>query len=156
MLMERRKKTAGGPMRITASSGYAIHGLAYLATKDSRETTFLSEISEYFSIPSSYLAKVFQTLARAGLVASFRGAKGGYALARTAEEITLRQVIETFEGPVGVECGLLRSPCDLEDRCEVGKRLSEAQQAYLEALENHSIASIAREFKKHGKIRPHP
>ena len=70
------KPTRGGPMQLTASSSYAIHGLGYLVTKEPGEVTFLSEISEYFGIPSSYMAKVFQALARKGLVRSFRGAKG--------------------------------------------------------------------------------
>jgi Rrf2 family protein len=135
-------------MQLTASSGYAIHGLAYLALKEPGSVTFLSEVSEYFAIPSSYLAKVFQALARARLVKSYRGAKGGYALARPAAEITLRQVIEIFEGPIRNSCSLLRGPCNLEPMCGVYGRLAEAQTAYLNALDAHSIQSIGDEFRR--------
>ena len=143
-----RSPARGGPMQLTASSSYAIHGLAYLATKDRKSVTYLSEISEYFAIPSSYMAKVFQSLARAGLVTSYRGAKGGYALADSPKKITLRQVIEIFEGPLRNNCSLSRGPCNFEPMCAVYQRLAVAQSAYLEALDAQSIESIASEFRR--------
>jgi Rrf2 family protein len=135
-------------MQLTASSGYAIHGLAYLSTRSEGAITFLSEISKHFEIPSSYLAKVFQSLARAGLVVSYRGARGGYALGRPAQEITLRQVIELFEGPVTNSCSLSRGPCHLEPSCSVYGRLAEAQQAFLDVLDTHSIGDIGDDFRR--------
>jgi Rrf2 family transcriptional regulator, iron-sulfur cluster assembly transcription factor len=146
--LKKIKPARGGPMQFTASSSYAIHGLAYLVMKEPEEVTFLSEISEYFGIPSSYMAKVFQALAREGLVQSFRGAKGGYALARPPVEITLRHVIEIFEGPVTQDCTLSRGPCNFEPLCHVYGRLAEAQQAYLKALDEHTILSIGEEFRR--------
>ena len=138
----------GGPMQMTASSGYAIHGLAYLAYKGGDVVIYLSEIAEFFSIPSSYLAKVFQALARGGLVVSYRGAKGGYALARPAKEITLRQVIEIFEGPIRNDCPLMRSPCNVKTLCSVSERLGQAQQAFLDELDEHSIGDIGDDFTR--------
>ena len=129
-------------MQMTASSGYAIHGLAYLAYKGGDTVIYLSEIAEFFSIPSSYLAKVFQALARGGLVVSYRGAKGGYALARPGNEISLRQVIEIFEGPIRNDCPLMRSPCNVRTLCSVSSRIGLAQQAFLDELDRHTIAEI--------------
>ncbi|MCU0724999.1 MAG: Rrf2 family transcriptional regulator [Planctomycetes bacterium] len=138
----------GGPMQVTASSGYAIHGLGYLAWKKARKVIFLSEIAEYFAIPTSYLAKVFQALARAGLVVSYRGAKGGYALAREAGEITFRAVIEVFEGPVSEVCTLNSGPCTKRMACTVSRRLAEAQRSFLEALSKYTITDIAQELAR--------
>ena len=138
----------GGPMQMTASSGYAIHVLAYLAYKGGDVVIYLSEIAEFFSIPSSYLAKVFQALARGSLVVSYRGAKGGYALARPAKEITLRQVIEIFEGPIRNDCPLMRSPCNVRTLCSVSERLGKAQQAFLDELDQHTIGDIGVDFTK--------
>ena len=138
-------------MHLTASSGYAIHGLAYLAFKDADGAVFLSEISKHFNIPASYLAKVFQAMARAGLVHSYRGAKGGYKLALPADRISLRDVIDVFEGSRSASCVLLAAPCSLDSTCAVGHRLAKAQQAYLAELEAHCIADIADEFHRMAK-----
>ncbi len=148
----RMKPVRGGPMQMTASSSYAIHGLGYLVTKEPGEVTFLSEISDYFGIPSSYMAKVFQALAREGLVSSFRGAKGGYSLARPPAEITLRQVIEIFEGPVTDDCTLARGPCNFEPSCRIYGRLARAQEAFLDALEQYTIEAIGDEFRHFEKL----
>ena len=145
----KRNPARSGPMQLTASSGYAIHGLAYLALKKPGTVTFLSEVSEYFAIPPSYLAKVFQTLSREKLVKSYRGARGGYALSRPAEEINLREVIDIFEGPALAHCSLMKGPCKLEKVCEVHRRLHEAQSAYLTALESHTIQNISKEFQRY-------
>jgi len=138
----------GGPMQMTASSGYAIHGLAYLSYKGGDVVIYLSEIAEYFSIPSSYLAKVFQALARGGLVVSYRGAKGGYALSRPGDQITLRAVIEIFEGPIRNDCPLMRSPCNARSLCSVSERLGQAQQAFLDELDRHTIDEIGKDFAR--------
>jgi Rrf2 family protein len=138
----------GGPMQVTASSGYAIHGLGYLAWKKARKVIFLSEIAEYFAIPNSYLAKVFQALAHAGLVVSYRGAKGGYALSREASNITFREVIEVFEGPVSEVCSLNSGPCTKRMRCTVSRRLADAQRSFLEALSKYTIDDIAQELSR--------
>jgi Rrf2 family nitric oxide-sensitive transcriptional repressor len=135
-------------MQMTASSGYAIHGLAYLAFRGGDTVIYLSEIAEFFSIPSSYLAKVFQALARGGLVISYRGAKGGYALARPGDKISLREVIEIFEGPIRNECPLMRSPCNARTLCSVSERLGKAQVAFLDELDRHTIENISQDFKK--------
>lgn len=148
----RMKPARGGPMQMTASSSYAIHGLGYLVTKEPGQVTFLSEISDYFGIPSSYMAKVFQALAREGLVSSYRGAKGGYALSRPASEITLRQVIEIFEGPVTHDCTLSRGPCNFEPSCGIFSRLAEAQEAFLTALDQFTIEAIGDEFRRFEEI----
>jgi Rrf2 family protein len=137
-----------GPMQVTASSGYAIHGLGYLAWKKARKVIFLSEIAEYFAIPTSYLAKVFQALAHAGLVISFRGAKGGYALSREAPKITFREVIEVFEGPVSEVCTLNSGPCTKRMSCTVSRRLADAQRSFLDALSKYTVNDISQELAR--------
>lgn len=58
-----------------------------------------STIAEASGVPKRFTLKIMGKLATAGVVRSFKGAHGGYELARPAEEITLRQVIEAVEGP---------------------------------------------------------
>lgn len=66
------------------------------------------------------VSKILKTLAREGLLASVRGAKGGYMLARTPREISLAQVIVAMEGPIGMtECSSTPGLCLLESGCSV-------------------------------------
>jgi Rrf2 family transcriptional regulator, nitric oxide-sensitive transcriptional repressor len=84
-------------------------------------------------------------LARAGYVATQRGAAGGFRLARPAEKITLGDIVRTLEaGQVLVEC--FRSDdgsCVLTPRCRLKRRLAAAQDAFLRALDGTTLADCA-------------
>ena len=84
-------------MQVTRAGEYAIIGLLYLAKQPERRTVMIDEISEAERIPKSFLAKIFQSLAKAGFVESHRGAHGGFSLARPAAEINLLQILNCVE-----------------------------------------------------------
>ena len=78
-----------------------------------------NEIAEFYGLPTAYAAKVMSQLARSRILNSVRGPKGGFQLARDANEITLLEVIEAVEGvidgrqdveqsgaPAGIQAGL--------------------------------------------------
>jgi len=87
-------------MRLTKAGDYAMRGLIYLARQPQGEVALVGEIAAAMEVPDSFLAKIFQSLARAGLVRSTRGHGGGYSLARPPASITLLEVIECVEGPI--------------------------------------------------------
>ena len=87
-------------MKLTRQSEYGLKGLIYLAKKSDKKAVLTSEVSAAQNIPQSFLNKIFQKLVRAGILKSYRGYRGGFALARPPREITLRRIIETLEGPV--------------------------------------------------------
>ncbi len=104
------------------STGYALHGIAYLARHTEREPIQLREIARSLRMPENYMAKIFQTLSRAGLVASSRGAHRGYRLARPAEDISLLEVIELYEGTIDEKgCFLDENRCAISDKCLFGE-----------------------------------
>ncbi len=89
----------------TKRTDYALVALARLAEEPSRsEPTAVSarRIAERHNVPVPVLMNVLKDLVGSGLVSSTRGARGGYALARSAERISVRDVIEAMEGPVKV------------------------------------------------------
>ena len=88
-------------MRFSLQVQYAICALFDLAYNGHDEPLQVRIISERQEIPLRYLEQIFQRLRRAGLVASKRGPGGGYALARPASDVSLREVIEAVEGPLG-------------------------------------------------------
>lgn len=87
-------------MRLTKAGDYAMRGLIYLARQRRGEVVLVADIAAAMEVPDSFLAKIFQNLARAGLVRSTRGHGGGYSLARPASKITLLEVVECVEGPI--------------------------------------------------------
>ncbi len=87
-------------MRLTKAGDYAMRGLIYLARQRRGEVVLVADIAAAMEVPDSFLAKIFQNLARAGLVRSTRGHGGGYSLARSPAKITLLEVVECVEGPI--------------------------------------------------------
>ncbi|MBQ2667628.1 MAG: Rrf2 family transcriptional regulator [Clostridia bacterium] len=84
-------------MHMTLEADYAVRIVEFLAVQDAR--TDAKTISEQTSVTPRFTLKILRTLVASGIVVSYKGAKGGYVLAKPAKEITLRQVIEAVEGP---------------------------------------------------------
>jgi FeS assembly SUF system regulator len=97
------------------------------------------------------VSKLLKVLTRSGLVVSKRGALGGYALARPAEEITAAEIIDALEGPVAItECSASDGACDLEAYCRVGLAWQRVNLSIREALDHVTLADLQR------KPRPMP
>ena len=87
-------------MRLTTKGRFAVTAMLDLALNSSRGPVTLAGISERQKISLSYLEQLFGKLRRHELVESTRGAHGGYRLARSAEEITMDEVVLALEGAV--------------------------------------------------------
>ncbi len=130
-------------------SGYAIHALCYMAKKPAGELTTLPELAEWLktmwpATSETYLSNVIQRLARGGVLRSHRGIAGGYSLARSAKQISLRDVIELLEGVALERCGLsLEGECPIEGFCRIQRKLRRIEEGYLRSLEQLSIAELA-------------
>ena len=97
-------------------------------------------------IPEPTASKVLKKLARAGVVVSQRGAKGGYALARSPEQIGVNEVIEAIEGPIAVtECldDTTDSSCEYETHCGVRANWQRINVAVHKALSEITLADMA-------------
>lgn len=84
-------------MVMTLEADYAVRIVEYLTKNPGRQDA--KTISEEMQVPMRFCLKILRGLVQQGLVCSFKGAKGGYSLARPAGEISLLQVIESVEGP---------------------------------------------------------
>jgi len=87
---------------VTAKSRYAVVGMAELA-RGSGAPVPIATVAERRGIPVQFLEQLFATLRRAGLLTSQRGVKGGYRLARDAEQITVLEVVQALDGRLGEE-----------------------------------------------------
>lgn len=97
-------------------------------------------------IPEPTVSKVLKKLARAGVVVSQRGAKGGYALARSPKQIGVSEVIEAIEGPIAVtECSdeTADSLCEYETNCGARANWQRINAAVHKALSSITLVDMA-------------
>lgn len=84
-------------MHMTLEADYAVRIVEFLSTQSERvDAKTISDVTE---VTQRFTLKILRTLVANGIAISYKGAKGGYELAKPAKEITLRQVIEAVEGP---------------------------------------------------------
>lgn len=116
---------------VTAKSRYAVVGMAELSRSGDRPVP-ISVVAERRGIPVKFLEQLFSTLRRAGLLTSQRGVKGGFRLARPAEEITVLEVVQALDGRVGDEAS------------EAGGIWADGVDALRRVFEGATIAEVAR------------
>ena len=86
---------------ITSKSPYALAALVELRGFGDRGPVPIAELARRREIPVQFLEQLFATLRRAGVLRSQRGVKGGYSFARPPAEITVLELVEMLDGPVG-------------------------------------------------------
>src|SRR5665809_127183 len=92
-------------MMFSTKAEYGMRVMAHLADRSGDGPVALSAIAEVEGLPLAYLEHLVQRLRRADLVASRRGARGGYTLARPAASITMAEVVRALEGSIApIEC----------------------------------------------------
>jgi len=136
-------------MKLTRGGEYGIRGVLYLAQQDNGKISMLSAIAKAQEVPPRFLAKIFQALAKAGVVKSHRGAKGGFSLARSASEITIKDVIEAIEGPIHLNvCLIAEGECERDHFCPVHSVWEDAQAKMMDVLSRKNFAELAHEEKE--------
>jgi Rrf2 family protein len=105
-------------LRLTNAADYAIRAMIHMACLPEDGVAMRSDIARIHGIPSSFMAKILRSLVKAGLLRSTRGVHGGFALARPTTDISLLDVVEAIEGPLGiVDCTQEPCACELADEC---------------------------------------
>jgi Rrf2 family protein len=131
-------------MQFTKAESYGIFGVLYLAQQPPGKVTPLSEISEIQDVPEKFLAKIFQSLAKSGIIRSHRGVKGGFSLGKPASDITVRHIVESVHGPYFIaKCLYSPDVCDRHD-CPLKILLGKAQEALVTVFNEHTIADLMK------------
>ena len=139
-------------LKLSKRADYALLALQYMATVQSGvnappRVVNTKEIAEEHHIPVELLAKVLQTLARHQLIESHHnGPKGGYVLGLAPKDITMAQVLEAIEGPLGLtDCcheKNAQSQCEQMDRCNIRTPLFKIQESIFQLLNGMSIEDL--------------
>ena len=129
-------------LRMSKLTDYATVVLAHLARAGGRLHS-AADVAAATGLAVPTVSKLLKLLTRAGLVASVRGAQGGYRLARPAEQISAADVIDALEGPVAITaCSSADVQCDLEAVCRVGSAWQRINTAIRLALKDVSLTQL--------------
>ncbi|WP_166206231.1 SUF system Fe-S cluster assembly regulator [Cognatiluteimonas telluris] len=129
-------------LRVTKLTDYATVVLTVLAARPD-DVLSATELAEQAGLEVPTVAKLLKPLAQAGLVAAFRGSNGGYRLARAASDISLVQIVEAMEGPLGMtECSLHDGACGIESSCGVRANWRRINDVVADALREVTLAQM--------------
>jgi Rrf2 family transcriptional regulator, cysteine metabolism repressor len=126
---------------ITSKSPYAVAALAELGRAGGSEPVPIGELARRREMPVQFLEQLFAVLRRAGVVNSQRGVKGGYRFARDPSQVSVLEVVELLDGPLGRDADGV---------------FADASKAARDVLEQTSIADvIEREARDSGASMYH-
>ena len=132
-------------MVFSNSTEYAIRAVTHLALLPAGTLAGAREISRAQNIPVPFLWKILQRLGRRKLVRSFKGLRGGYELARPADQITLRDLVAATNGDeVEGRCVLGLAHCDENSPCPLHDQWREIRVQMVAMLERTTVAELAR------------
>jgi Rrf2 family transcriptional regulator, nitric oxide-sensitive transcriptional repressor len=129
-------------MRLTRFSDIGLRALMYLGAHPGR-TVPTAEISEAMNVSPFHLMKSLQALDALGVVSGTRGRGGGFSLSRKGTSIRLGALVRRLEPSVALaECFEPESTCPLTGDCRLAGVLGEAQRAFFDALDRHTLDDL--------------
>lgn len=133
-------------LRINRQTDYAVRVLLALARREEGTRLSSAGIQREMLIPPAFLPRIVAQLAQSGLVQTFAGRDGGLQLGRLPEQISLRDVVELFEGPLLLsDCMAGEDNCPFEDDCMVRPRWTRLQDVIMRELSTTTFSDLAKE-----------
>jgi Rrf2 family protein len=133
-------------IRINRQTDYAIRVVLALAKHTERQRISTTEVQREMLIPAAFLPRIVAELGRGGFILTFPGRDGGLELARPADQINLRQVVEYFEGLISVsDCISGRTQCPFDTKCPVRCRWGKLQATIIHELEAITFDELAQD-----------
>jgi Rrf2 family protein len=133
-------------LKVTRAAEYGIIALKYMHQQPFGYIASAREISEKYNIPAEIMAKIMQKMARQGLVMSCQGARGGYTLARSPVDISVAEILQCIDGPIGiVEC-FADPECECTQLqtgvCNIKDPFAKIQNKFMGFLSGISLADL--------------
>ncbi len=145
MKASNRETERSSLMHVGRRVDYAVRALSYLAAHPVGKIVSRAEIEKKQAIPPHYLSKIMKDLVTGGFVDSYTGSKGGFSLAKSAKEISIKEVYESVEGPLVLMQCLERGEeyCPYCSACTQISIWERAQSLLANYLASVSIGEIA-------------
>lgn len=140
-------------LRLSKLTDYATVILSFMA-KDRTQVLAAIEIAAATGIALPTVSKILKFLVNANVLVSKRGSKGGYALARAPEKITVAAIISALEGPIALtECSISKQGCEQAAGCGIRANWNLINLAIHNALESVTLADMIKPVKSPEEIR---
>ncbi len=128
---------------ISKTAEYALRALLHLAREDAEHPLRSSHIADALGVPANYLSKILHSLARDGILISERGPRGGFRLARPAQELSLAEVLGPFDAhTTRRSCLLGRPECSDETACPVHERWKEVSEPVARFFQDTTLGDM--------------
>lgn len=139
---------------LTNTSKYALRAVVFLALYASKEKKIgIKEISAELGIPTPFLGKILQVLAKHHILSSAKGPNGGFNLEKAAIDISLMDIVEIIDGTDGFDTCVIRTEkCNHSAPCSLHDKISPLRKEIKSLFITESIADLAAEFRD-GKDR---
>lgn len=135
---------------LSNTSKYALRAVLYLAVNATKNKKLgIKKISEDLEIPTPFLGKILQSLAKHNLLTSIKGPNGGFGLAKEASKIRLIEIIEIIEGKdVFNTCFVSNKSCDHVDNvCPMHEKYFTIKTQYNDFFKNTTVSALTKDFK---------
>ncbi len=136
-------------LRVSKLTDYATVILSLMAKENTQVRTAV-DLAAVTGIAIPTVSKILKLLVNAKVLISTRGAKGGYALARSPEAITIANVISALEGPIALtECSISQQGCEQASGCDIRGNWHLINRAIHDALESVTLADMIKPSSRH-------
>ncbi|MFH1016630.1 MAG: SUF system Fe-S cluster assembly regulator [Pseudomonadota bacterium] len=131
-------------IRLSRLTDYGFVVLRHFASHPELAAMNARDVAQSTQLPFPTVGKLLKLLTKRGLLASHRGANGGYTLARPPERITIAEIIAALEGPIAVtECNIADGACDQESHCPTRPHWHLINAAIYDALQKIALSNMA-------------
>jgi Rrf2 family transcriptional regulator, iron-sulfur cluster assembly transcription factor len=142
---------------LTQTSEYALRAMVYMARKGEGKYSGVKDIAKATEVPSNYLAKILQQLAKAGVLESQKGFGGGFRVAHPLSKINLLAIVDPLENISRFHrCVLGQRECSEEQACPLHDAWKRICNEYLGSLENTTLQDVADFKRKVGLVPDFP
>ena len=135
-------------MKLSTKTRYATRAMLELALKYDDGPVSAKEIAEHQEVSPKYLESLLAALRNGGLVHSVRGANGGHLLARSPDQVSIRDIFEVLEGTDGfVHCTTHPESCDRAEECVTQQVWAQMHGACMATLQEITLAELVRQAR---------
>ena len=129
-------------LKITKKTEYALIAISHIQSNGILVSS--KDIAEKYSIPKELMAKVLQLIAKAGYIKAIKGPNGGYQSDVKLDDISLKEFIESIEGPLGLIDCQITEECTQINFCNIKKPIKRINDNLLNFLDKISLMEITR------------